>query len=829
MVPAPAVVAAIANAVSGLRAREGIGRVERQVGSDSYLISLGRDKINVTVTSGTLVAGERVNVIAHGRDLVIERLDEAARRPSGARSDSFVPHAVGSPRKLKGSLDTILLSLTQGRSDAVALRQSEALFSSMASACSRIDAGLTATISSLLGTIAGSEEPSSEMIATAVKLIEQLKGKIDVSDPPASTGRVIIDGRALPEGMFAFTSVEEALRFLGKDAAGDPALAARLRTSLNAHGIIILSTRVYAAQESVLLLLGPEDVLRELDSWKGSALQSRMFKSVPADVFARVFADRGALPLDYLRLLDTFAAALQMPAGSSKAGSPDAQAASLVQWLHAAADSRAAPSALAPLAPVFSPASIIDALRDLAAAWSRLPQTTVAIPPPEQFGLVAPALDKTSDRLGLIARMVQRLGLDFEQAIAAKRTPDTAGLKPFLLQLLHLIEPARPLADTALAASSPATQGAAVPPHAAALFAAVQECRQACLTAIDKMTGATPLSAAGAEAQQPLDRPAHDLRQELRAFFASLVGRIERQQNDLLLLIRGSAQAASSGQELSEETAEAFLRDVKERLNAFIRQSIAVLELTIQKHAQQDAAHARSQSPSEPAGPPAFYTTALEKSLLALISRLDLFRPRVISMAEAALREALHENAARAGADGKGGAPAAPADHDASPMVRQTVQANIETLLQRIESLQLMARQTPTASGEQQIISLPVKIGEEWTEMHVRLIKQHRKERRGGGDRQHYTVYINVAPTLLGPICARLDYQVKKSLSIALEIESAPTRAWFKRKRSALRDSLVALGLPSPRIELVGPAARASGAGSVPRAPTSTSIIDVQA
>ena len=205
---------------------------------------------------------------------------------------------------------------------------------------------------------------------------------------------------------------------------------------------------------------------------------------------------------------------------------------------------------------------------------------------------------------------------------------------------------------------------------------------------------------------------------------------------------------------------------------------------------------------------------------------------RLLRATEASLREALQSDPARPlknvtadplpGEDQDRIAQEPPLNERA--LLRQTV----ERMINRVESLQLLARQTTTASGDQQILALPVKIGDEWTEMHVRFIRQ--RTGKGGADPRRYTVFVNVAPSLLGAIDARLDYQDKKSLSLSLEFESQATYQWFIDRKASLREALCALGVPSPRIEIYRPRPLSpdkDGAVSAPA--TGNTIIDLKA
>jgi len=123
------------------------------------------------------------------------------------------------------------------------------------------------------------------------------------------------------------------------------------------------------------------------------------------------------------------------------------------------------------------------------------------------------------------------------------------------------------------------------------------------------------------------------------------------------------------------------------------------------------------------------------------------------------------------------------------------IRQSVESLLNRLESLQLLARQTQTPAGDQQIIALPMKIGGEWTEVNVRFVKKN-QGRDKKGNQNHFSVYLNVSPSQLGAISIQMEYERKKSLYLDVEFEKKETRTWFSKNSDDLRRSLAKLDLP---------------------------------
>ncbi|MBD3345327.1 MAG: hypothetical protein GF401_09725 [Chitinivibrionales bacterium] len=138
---------------------------------------------------------------------------------------------------------------------------------------------------------------------------------------------------------------------------------------------------------------------------------------------------------------------------------------------------------------------------------------------------------------------------------------------------------------------------------------------------------------------------------------------------------------------------------------------------------------------------------------------------------------------------------------------------NVETALNRFESLQMLARPVTTAEGEQQMLAVPMKIQGEWTDIRVMIVKQHNKGRKKVSQ-QNYSVVINVAPSFLGEITARIEYLPRKSFNLKLEIENSTTRRWFEKNRGSLSDAFQELGFNFAKIDVSG-LKKGSGGNSV--------------
>ena len=824
-------VTALAVPLTGSGNQEGSGRVERQLDATTYTISVGRDKLTARVTEGTLSVGQRVNITVQNGRLLIE--GGAAKPAAGqnAAADVFLQSGVPSAHDLKGALDGIMARLSGYADETDALRQADSLFKGLAPDLAAIEPKLTDEITKQFRALAAPDDapPEPQTVQVVLAQLDRLKERLGEESAPAAEmagfGRSLVVQRSLPEGVFAFSSVEDAQQFLSADGTTDEAFARELARRLSEDGVITVRTTACGTLESVATILLPGELAQEVESQAGQ-FSSRAFQSIPPVLFEQLLSSRGSVNFDLLRQLDRLALDQQMPAASIRAGSREAQTAALEQWLHTAVDSGVKPAAIAALLPVFSASSIIDSLEELAASGPQLQGQTASLPSAESFSLTAEALG-TADRAQLLPLIFKRLGFDVEHTLAVSGTPDKNALKPMLLELAGTLAPPQALDSGDEAGSAP------FPDALRTLAARLDECEQEAVSLIATAAAPGAPDKAADPAQQaatpqgPSGLVAHarqELQGMLQARFTELKSLVDR--------LPGSLNEAASG---SQKSAEAFLAEARNRFS----EQLNLVQSDVQKFAKQLSSllsQGGAPSPEEESAPIASKTAAsaqnplaaLQNSLPELSQKLEEFRPSLIRQMETFLREPAHEGSHRAESAAKGasadeaalqgsGAKDAPSAH-----VRQ----NLETLLTRVESFQLLARQVETASGGQQILAMPIKIGNEWTEMHVRFVR--RDGRSKGPGRQNYAVYINVAPALLGAISARMDYHSQKSLNVTMEFESGQTLGWFASRKADLRKALLALGLPSPHIAFFkAPAVRSVTAEAAAPA-AATTIIDVK-
>jgi hypothetical protein len=136
-----------------------------------------------------------------------------------------------------------------------------------------------------------------------------------------------------------------------------------------------------------------------------------------------------------------------------------------------------------------------------------------------------------------------------------------------------------------------------------------------------------------------------------------------------------------------------------------------------------------------------------------------------------------------------------------SAMFKDSVVSNhltkpfLDSLLNRLESLQLLSRPVSTSDGTQQVLALPMNVGGEWMEVNIRLVRKKNSSKKKV-NKSFYKVELNVAPSKLGAINVRMDYELKKRFDLRISFDRNQTLEWFSKNRSPFGKSLCNLGLP---------------------------------
>jgi hypothetical protein len=132
-------------------------------------------------------------------------------------------------------------------------------------------------------------------------------------------------------------------------------------------------------------------------------------------------------------------------------------------------------------------------------------------------------------------------------------------------------------------------------------------------------------------------------------------------------------------------------------------------------------------------------------------------------------------------------------DPGASQTITEHIKQNIEQAIVKIESMQVLAKQVALPDGTQQVLSLPVKIDGQWTDMEVSFFKRKQKGKHGTKG-NGISVAIHVAPSRLGDIGVFMEYHDKRALSLRMDFAHKQTKAWFIENKNEMTKALVNIG-----------------------------------
>jgi len=166
-----------------------------------------------------------------------------------------------------------------------------------------------------------------------------------------------------------------------------------------------------------------------------------------------------------------------------------------------------------------------------------------------------------------------------------------------------------------------------------------------------------------------------------------------------------------------------------------------------------------------------------------------------------------------------------PAAHDVHTSDGQ--RQHIESMLQRFESLQILAKPVSTTQGEQQVMLLPMKIDGRWNDVVVKFVKDRHAGKKN--TRQNVMVELHVSPAMLGPIDVKMDYTMNRDLTVRMYFDKDRTRDWFEQNREALRGAIQKLGFKTLRMTMQKNIQRSRDSAASPAPPNGKSAIDIVA
>ncbi len=161
--------------------------------------------------------------------------------------------------------------------------------------------------------------------------------------------------------------------------------------------------------------------------------------------------------------------------------------------------------------------------------------------------------------------------------------------------------------------------------------------------------------------------------------------------------------------------------------------------------------------------------------------------------------------------------------HDGLAVLKQ----HVDQAIGRIESMQVLARQVDLADSKQQVISLPMKIGEEWTGVVIRFVKK--RSQKTVPQNRPVALSLHVAPKGLGTVDVFMDFDGSKRYAMRMEFQKPHAKKWFEQNKSDLTKTLVGVGFGVLGIDMKDAAATQKAAASPVATQHGRNNVDVSA
>ena len=630
--------------------------------------------------------------------------------------------------------------------------------------------------------------------------------------------------KTIPAGLVTFTSVEEALAYIGEE--NDAVLKRHLEQLLASENSITLRSVPAENGKTTVWFLSPQELTRSLQTLLQS-FTSKPLSSIPVEVLQQVLADRGFLSYSLLERLDQLLQNSTSLFSDKRAGSSSAQTQAVLQWLYTAFDNESILSILSQKAPFTSATELVAELQKSSPLLSKL--TGLTIPPAETFTVrtIDRSLPSNADQV--IPQAFERMGFSLEQSLALQGSTQNQ-IDPFSTLKSLLLHLHAQLSSSQTAESSP-VQSTVVPTEA---------------------TNVPPSGVNSPSAIIPKENAASG-----NILFSNLSANIVRDYTTVTETIEHDAPLLynwlfSSSKSLSVQYQQLPLPSqpstaapidsvlplvTKPGLLDSITTLFRDIALTATKYQKMENRHSEKSAHSEVQGQqPLSAVSAAVKTLDMFVDILttlgtevqstgwingvppqnatitslpSLFRTAFEAI-ETVIHSLLKESDAEAMLERTPGVLRERAGTDANDrldtstatrpeQLRQSLSRTVTEALDKIESLQLLARRISTQQGTQQIIALPIKFGETWRELNVRFLHRHRKKKKTGASR--FSVYVDVAPPALGAVHARIDFQKGTQLQVTVDFERTTTREWFIKHRHEIQEALVQHGNAAVHID----------------------------
>lgn len=490
-------------------------------------------------------------------------------------------------------------------------------------------------------------------------------------------------------------------------------------------------------------LISSEDLQHELKSLTDS-FTSRQLQSLPVSVLETVVKSRNQLNLEVLNSVDELLTNMKSVVSFSRAGTESAQNSTLTQWLITSLDHHS----ILPELVIRYPATATSII-------SMMKENPVLSPGIDKFGITAELINSIERKADFIPSVIDQLGFNFDNKLLKSVFFESSqtSMKKFILE-----KSTSSIMSIPLTSHLPATSSLQLNRSFSELIDNAVEDISELLDNLPDIIKSDP-----------------NLKKNLKSIHDSFLNLISIKKNvDEDFLQNQNTDVKNKSLLNLNDSSVNLLSNLLKDIKAFQN------SLSLVRGNNSSDLFEHLMNLSEKAG------RSIDKLLIEnqdISLNHDLAQKRSDQINGSEHRDFMDKKTALDSISIKEGL-----------LQNQQSRTTQDSLLNRFESLQLLSRFNSTNEGIQQILAIPMNVGGEWTELNIRLIKKECNNKKK--NQNFYKVELNVAPSKLGAINVRMEYEIKKSFNLTISFDKNQTMQWFSKNRNSLGKSMCDLGLP---------------------------------
>jgi hypothetical protein len=719
------------------------GIVEKKVDSDSFAIKTPSGPLILKSNTNELSPGDHISISFSNNSIHLEKSGLLIKNVELKSADEFTRESL-SNFKLTDLLKTLNTSLQSGTDQDVTQNAKTVLTFVQDNQTDTLQSDksqLHMFVSETEKLLGQKNSLPKETVSTLQKIVNNLKTTLQSLPEKNDPATFTLPASSnIREGVYSASSLSDAEKLL--DIKEDNTeVVNQLAIALKTNGKIILKVLGTEPSGYVVSVLTPELSAKELSSFL-KTLKSPLLQSLPQESIEAVLNVKNSIPFDALKNIDGSLKGSTIQFPDERAGSRSTAITAAVNWLQTVLDNEQSIKFSVNQTPVVPAQKMIFDIQNINDLLSSNPLNTLS-------PLTMPGITETQlqsiDKQSVIPLTIQKLGYDLESNLLKGNESLQPSLKKELLQLQNNLQTdSEPYLH-----SGPAEEKQNVKEHLPILLH--EKLAVPIKNLIDNQSELTKLLSSQRQLQDQLpDSTISD----------SITKNIQK-------VVTNTANTLQTIQNLTSDTVD---------INTLTKNQAEQIDTLIQMLRKTN--------------------NASEGFLIDLQKR---FSTLTDILSNRAGEYSIEKPQGKGHIEDPQGLPG---QTEYLSSIQSTLRQTIESSLGRLESLQLLARQIPVPDGQQQMLALPMKIGDEWTEVNISFLKRKNSSKKKNQQSSTFSVSLNVAPKQLGPISVKMEYVQKKSLKIAMNFELESTKNYFQKFREEIKSALRSFGLPLFSIDI---------------------------